>query len=196
MHVQVLQPAIELAENGFPVSPVTACARHPTTPLPAQTLLCIMICTCLLHVQYYVWVKWHGQCAKLVSVCPYVFWSGLSPSFCMCACRNRAAKPSLFANIGTHRIECSCGGSNFNKLPRRLLGACTNAPETCSRSLQASVGRGCGADDEGKWRGCASVHERKWAPAARGAAAAQPPIWQRRSGLLQSMARSRVRILD
>ena len=65
MHVQVLQPAIELAENGFPVSPVTACVRHPTTPLPAQTLLCIMICTCLLHVQYYVWVKWHGQCANL-----------------------------------------------------------------------------------------------------------------------------------
>ena len=56
MHVQVLQPAIELAENGFPVSPVTACVCHPFTPLPAQTLLCIMMCTCLTHIQYHVWI--------------------------------------------------------------------------------------------------------------------------------------------
>ena len=39
MHVQVLQPAIELAENGFPVSPVTAYGRHPANPFPCQTPL-------------------------------------------------------------------------------------------------------------------------------------------------------------
>ena len=54
MHVQVLQPAIELAENGFPVSPVTACVRYPFTSLPVQNFLCFLMSTCLMHIQHHV----------------------------------------------------------------------------------------------------------------------------------------------
>ena len=57
MHVQVLQPAIELAENGFPVSPVTACVGHPVTTLPVQTLHCILNVHMSEHIQYHVWAK-------------------------------------------------------------------------------------------------------------------------------------------